>query len=345
MKIEIFLSAVKFHIDKTNQNYYNSNDTKSRGDSMRYYNLMDVKLQDISIFITVAEFLSVTKTADYLYLSPSKISKSIKKLEDLWGVILFIRDKNKLTLTPAGVHAYEGLGKVMRRIECVVDETVQAQRVKPLLRFGSHSLISSDRFIAPITDNFKDSFPNITFSVECRDNFGVLRKMLISDELDVIYTSEINLQPLPDYIAWKSLHKIPLYIVANKKHPLATRDHVTLKDIHTEQFIITSPTTDFHSDIAYTLCKQNGFTPNIYRYAPNIYSQLTEIYVHPDVVCIIPIMDLNIYLNEEHLAYWRIRDEFLNMGLAYKKDANQFVRGFIQCASEISKYVEQRSQR
>lgn len=312
---------------------------------MRYYNLMDIKLQDISIFITVAEFLSVTKAADYLYLSPSKISKSIKKLEDLWGVILFIRNKNKLSLTPAGYHAYEGLGKIMRRIERVVDETVQAQRVKPLLRFGSHSMISSDRFIAPITDNFKENFPNITLSVECRDNFGILRKMLISDELDVIYTSEINLQPLPDYIAWKNLHRIPLYIIANKKHPLATREEITIRDIHAEQFIITSPATDFHSDVAYALCKKHGFTPNIYRYAPNIYSQLTEIYVHPDIVCIIPIMDLNIYLNEEYLAYWRIPDEYLNMGLAYKKDANQFVRGFIQCASEIPKYVKQRSQR
>lgn len=303
---------------------------------MRYYNVMDIKLQDIYIFITVSEFLSVTKTADYLYLSPSKISKSIKKLEDLWGVILFIRDKNRLTLTPAGRHAYQGLDKVIRRIETVLDETVQKQRVKPLLRFGCHCMIPAGEMIVPLADAFRKKSPHITFSVECRDNLAVLRKMLLADELDVIYTSDANMVPRPDNIAWLSLKKQPVYIIANRKNPLTERDDVTLDDIRSEQLVLTSPATDYHSDFAVSICEAHGFKPNIYRYAPNIYSQLTEVYVHPNVVCIIPINDLEI--NEEMIRWWEIPDATLNMGFAYKKDAHKIVKDFIKCATECHTY-------
>lgn len=66
--------------------------------NMRYYNILDFKLQELYVFTVTAEFESITKAANYLYLTPSQVSKIIKKLECLWGVELFIQDKNSLRL-------------------------------------------------------------------------------------------------------------------------------------------------------------------------------------------------------------------------------------------------------
>lgn len=303
---------------------------------MRYYNIMDIKLQDIYIFITVSEFLSVTKAADFLYLSPSKISKSIKKLENLWGIILFFREKNKLILTPAGSHIYQKMGNIIRKIEKVIDEAVQEQQVKLLLRLGCHCLTPPDVFIVPLINAFKERLPNITFSVECRDNYGSLRKMLLSDELDLIFTCAASITPLPENIEWHSLYKAPLYIVANRQNKLAAKDELTLEDLKSAQFVLTSPATDYHTDFTMAACRAYGFEPNIYRYTANICSQITEVYLHPNVFCITSIKDM--ILDESRTRYWKIPNISMDMGFACPKNANKIVKNFIATAPEVLKY-------
>ncbi|GAA4669027.1 MULTISPECIES: LysR family transcriptional regulator [Amycolatopsis] len=63
---------------------------------------MDVRVQDLRYFVTVAEELSFTRAAEALFVSQPALSKQIGRLETALRVKLFERERRAVTLTPAG---------------------------------------------------------------------------------------------------------------------------------------------------------------------------------------------------------------------------------------------------
>jgi DNA-binding transcriptional LysR family regulator len=62
---------------------------------------MAVDLVQLEIFKAVAEQGSISAAAQHIHRVPSNLTTRIKQLEDL-GVELFIREKSRLRLSPAG---------------------------------------------------------------------------------------------------------------------------------------------------------------------------------------------------------------------------------------------------
>ncbi|MDT8716962.1 LysR family transcriptional regulator [Clostridium sp. 19966] len=64
---------------------------------------MNININNLKIFISVADEKSITETANNLYISQPAVSKAIKNLEDELSVKLFKRDKrNGLIITDVG---------------------------------------------------------------------------------------------------------------------------------------------------------------------------------------------------------------------------------------------------
>ena len=61
---------------------------------------MDIKV--FKTFIAVAENRHFGKASEQLYITQAAVSARIKQLEEFYATPLFIRDKNNLSLTPAG---------------------------------------------------------------------------------------------------------------------------------------------------------------------------------------------------------------------------------------------------
>ena len=55
----------------------------------------------VEYFIDVSESLSITESAERLYLTPQGLSKAIRSLEEELGVALLIRSGKRLALTDA----------------------------------------------------------------------------------------------------------------------------------------------------------------------------------------------------------------------------------------------------
>ena len=56
----------------------------------------------LKVFYSVAKNLSFTKASQELFVSQPAITKHIRELESLYGVRLFDRQGNKISLTGAG---------------------------------------------------------------------------------------------------------------------------------------------------------------------------------------------------------------------------------------------------
>lgn len=101
---------------------------------MKYFNMLDIKLSQIQIFLAAAQRESITKAAQYLHLSQSMVSKNIKYLEDTLGLYLFIRDKQHLRLTPAGRHLMEEFSDILALSQKTLEKahTIQAGASLPV---------------------------------------------------------------------------------------------------------------------------------------------------------------------------------------------------------------------
>ena len=61
-----------------------------------------MKLTQLEDFCVAARYHNITKAAKELFVTQPSISNAIKALEEEFGVNLFFRNNNKLTLTPEG---------------------------------------------------------------------------------------------------------------------------------------------------------------------------------------------------------------------------------------------------
>lgn len=169
------------------------------------------------------------------------MSKIIKKLEYQWGVELFPREKNNLRLTPAGKHAYKGLNNTLQSVRQTLDEIVHIQAVKPFIRIGCPTLREPGELFAPMIKRYLNDAPNTEITIECRDNLTSLRKMLLSDEVDLIFTACFEVEELADVIEWVDLEEIPLYAILNSRNPLCKKEQLQIEDLKQERFVLTSP--------------------------------------------------------------------------------------------------------
>ena len=81
---------------------------------MQYIDILDVNIYHLQLFIYTVECGSMTKAAHLAHVSQSMLSKTISKLEQKFGLQLFVRKNNGLSVTPAGKILYdeEGMGTV-----------------------------------------------------------------------------------------------------------------------------------------------------------------------------------------------------------------------------------------
>ncbi|WNW09943.1 LysR family transcriptional regulator [Pseudomonas sp. DTU_2021_1001937_2_SI_NGA_ILE_001] len=93
-------------------------------------------LVQLEIFKAVAEHGSISAAAQHIHRVPSNLTTRIKQLEENLGVELFIREKQRLRLSPAGWNLLD----YARRILELVDEarmTVAGQEPRGPLALGS----------------------------------------------------------------------------------------------------------------------------------------------------------------------------------------------------------------
>lgn len=78
-------------------------------------------LNSLRAFYIVGKHLSFNKAAQHLNVTSSAISKQVKRLEDLLGTPLFLRDQQNLLLTPKGVMLYHQLDSAFQIIDNAVE--------------------------------------------------------------------------------------------------------------------------------------------------------------------------------------------------------------------------------
>ncbi len=134
-------------------------------------------------FVAIAETASFSRAARQVFRTTSAVSMQIKKLEEMLGQPLFLREARRVTLTPAG----ETLLRYSRRLLKLNDEAV-SEFLKPSLagtvRFGTPDDIGT-RILPGVLADFARSYPAVEVDVVVSSSQTLLKR-LDDGELDLV---------------------------------------------------------------------------------------------------------------------------------------------------------------
>ncbi|WP_378953460.1 LysR family transcriptional regulator [Pelosinus sp. sgz500959] len=214
--------------------------------------------QQLEYFKIVAQTQHVTHAADLLSISQPALSRSIAKLEEELGFLLFDRRGKNIILNPYGQLFLEHVERAMQEI---VDGK---QMILDLLHpdWGSvslsflHSLGSN--LVPGLLSKFRAANPNIQFKLfQNATNF--LLEQLNAGEIDLCLCAPVTTN---ENIEWEPLFAEELFVIVPTGHRLAKRASITLDEIKDE------PVVTFKKDyglriLADQLFKEEGLDPFI----------------------------------------------------------------------------------
>ena len=192
-----------------------------------------------------AKYGTLSNAAEHLHLSQSGLSRSMKKLEDIFGVPLFNRMKNKISLNDTGKFAAELAEKILQQNKHFLDAVREFDRKNRTISIGSCAPVPLNKIIFFLTNYF----PDVTLSSEMH-NDDYLLNGLQTDFFNIVIVHKKFADENFFTIKFGS-EKLFLAIPIN--HKFAKKDGIYLEELNGEKVLLYSKIGFW-----YNLCKEKA---------------------------------------------------------------------------------------
>lgn len=186
-----------------------------------------IKDTSLLYFYEVATRGSIRKAAEHLYISPSAISRMIKKAEREFRTDLFERGVQGMRLTQAGQILHEQLKGVlsqMREAHVRIDELKNLRRGDVKL-YCIEGIVQT--LLPQIIASFHARYPDIRFSVHTGSSEQIV-KALLDDQVDLGILFNMPKRPGVQILG-TYVHTLQVMVAPG--HPLASETKTTLRKV------------------------------------------------------------------------------------------------------------------
>lgn len=219
-----------------------------------------IELRHLTYFLAVAEELHFRRAAEKLFISQPGLSRQIKQMEHILQAKLFIRDKKKVTLTPAGHYLkgkseniFKDLRETKRQLELIGDGDTGELRIGFL---GS----AMQNVIPSLLLSLKDKYPKIKTSLEERPNAFQVEAVL-KQELDIGF---VRLARVPAGLNMQTVFEDTFSLVLPENHPSLFREYKGMHQFSEDNFILFSKEySPFYYETIMSICSDASFNPKI----------------------------------------------------------------------------------
>ena len=194
--------------------------------------------RQLEVYITAVQYMNFTEASKRLNMVPSAVSHSISMLENELQTKLFVRDKNKLSLTPEGkAFLYDAIRIKTIANNAVVRAQTQKEDHGGILNVGFVFPEFIQQFIPEMSD-FSEKYPAVEVSFNQYDAITLAQK-LSKRELDVAFGRQ-DMFTTHQHIAWRSLYRDPFMVVMHREHALASSVSITVSMLKYETLLMMS---------------------------------------------------------------------------------------------------------
>ncbi|MCW1953971.1 MAG: LysR substrate-binding domain-containing protein [Flavobacteriia bacterium] len=217
-----------------------------------------IELRQLRYFLELANQLHFRKAAASLLISQPALSRQIKQLEILVGVLLFERDSRKVQLTEAG-RFYQS------EVTLILQEIDKSHRLLKQLAAGVRAEIkvgflgsAMQTVIPEMLLELESGFPEIKTSLEELSNIAQIEGVL-SQRLDLGF---VRLTQVSEHLGMYPLHQDSFSLVVPQDHFLNESNFHSLAQCKDQPFILfdASYSPQYYANIM-SLFEEAGFIP------------------------------------------------------------------------------------
>ena len=193
-----------------------------------------MKLTQLEYFCVAARYHNITKAARELFVTQPSISNAIKALEEEFGVNLFFRINNKLTLTPEGEIFYKSAEELLAHADSVESKFHELRKKVTPIRIGIPPMLGTI-YLPELYLSLNESFPNVDLRLF---EFGSIKacNLVLEEKLDIaIVNAE---QPSIDKCNSRIIDTEDLLFCVAPDHPLAGQKTLLLTMLADEPLIL-----------------------------------------------------------------------------------------------------------
>jgi DNA-binding transcriptional LysR family regulator len=231
----------------------------------------DITLQQIEIFLTVAEQLSLSEAAKDLFLNQSAVSRWIQRLETSLSTKLFNRNNRGVELTDHGEFLYTELKPMYEKLSATLQTLRGMYDFKDnILRIGC---VDSSEVIGALkeaTRDFQKDYPDTILKIEPFE-FPEIREELVCGSLDCVVTYSLGIGEYWN-VETKKFKRLDTFIAVSAHSALADSVSIPVEALKKEPlYLLYIPEMKEAENRAIEICRSIGFTPREIRYMPTYF--------------------------------------------------------------------------
>ncbi|MEK5164739.1 LysR family transcriptional regulator [Paenibacillus sp. FSL R5-0527] len=199
--------------------------------------VFQMNIQQLKCFVSLAETLNFSTTAEKLNLTQPAVSHNIKSLENELGIILFVRNKRTVNLTLAGNSFYEDMEGLLFRLDQSIKKAKRlSEKYESTLVIGYTETVFEKQVLPDIIRRFKERYPQIQIQLK-KSNLTREKEDLLNQKFDIIFTSQDNLGKDIDFCFYPVL-KGSYVCVLPKSHPIANESVLDIEQLNHQAIIL-----------------------------------------------------------------------------------------------------------
>lgn len=176
-----------------------------------------IKFRHLQCFLEVARQGSLARAADVLAVSQPAISKTLKELEELLEVSLFVRSKSGVTLTEAGVAFMRYAGPCVQALRDGVNSLRGGDYAAGAVRLGVLSTVES-LLVPEVVRRLHEQHSALVISIVTGPSAYLLSQLRVG-ELDLV-VGRMTDSPQIQGLTFEHLYNESMTLVVRIGHPL-----------------------------------------------------------------------------------------------------------------------------
>ena len=291
-----------------------------------------IELYMLIQLVAIAENGTISKAAEQLHISQPALSRTINKLEDILGVKLFERSKNKVTLNENGLLAVKYAKKVLAASNELVDKVRSFDESRRTITI----LSCAPAPMWVLEEILKDMFPAVTIKSSL-DYYENMEETLLSEKCDILIPPYA---PEDDKIKSAKIFEERLLLSVPPAHPLAAYPEISLSDLEGETMLL-------YSELGYWHDMHKKQTPNTHYILQTKYESMTALVRASALPSFVSNITLDIRKDPNRVTV-PIRDEAARAEFycCWRKADNRKFKGLADrlCGEEIRRAIDRLSE-
>jgi len=247
-------------------------------DGLINYKLYGITLQQIQIFCIAAKCENLTETAKYMHMAQATVSKNISTLENNLGLLLFLREKKRITLTSAGKQLAQDWRGVLNTITNSVGQARKTHEGAPTSLFiADYYATNSAKYLTPFVEQFEGLNPEIDLIVERTDPYSIFTGLKERYYDAAFFSSDGEAMLKNADLDYMQLFSLCPVIAYSNSHRLAKKDPLFTSDFIDETIVaMTDDRYKFYWEMVETVYQKCGFQSDI-KYVSNEQTMAFEL--------------------------------------------------------------------